>query len=342
MAKSVAMRGPRRARGFRIAIGAAIAAGALALGAGPAAASTPPEYNSIPATLPGNVVSFAFEANGAVEFGDYIALGGTERASQNVPVTIVMSSWGCQTGGDASCLTTPGATWKQSLTLTIYNVVESSGNPPAVGSVVLTTTQDFNIPFRPSYDPINCPTDGTFHKWWSASASHCYNGLAHPVTFLLPVGKVLPDELIWGLAFNTQHYGSPPVGAGGPWNSLNVGSQTFDGAPYAGTDVEPDGAFVRKNGGAFGDDTGWTASKPLACFGTTCPQAAAAPTPTPTPAPIESVLGETNAPGQTPPPTSTGDTSGGHPGPTIALLLCSAFSAFALVVVAAQRRSIRR
>jgi len=151
-------RGPRWPRSLRIGIGAVLAAAALALGAGPAVAAEPPEYNSIPAVLPGNVVSFAFEAQQATEMGDYIELAGTERASINIPVTIIMSSWGCETGGMATCATTPGATWKQSLTLTIYNVVETPGNPPAVGSVVLTTTQDFNIPYRPSADSTgHCP-----------------------------------------------------------------------------------------------------------------------------------------------------------------------------------------
>jgi hypothetical protein len=317
-------------------------------------AAEPPEYNSIHAVLPGNVVSFAFEAQQATEMGDYIELAGTERASINIPVTIIMSSWGCETGGMATCATTPGATWKQSLTLTIYNVVETPGNPPAVGSVVLTTTQDFNIPYRPSADSTgHCPASD-FYPWYSAGADHCYNGLAHAVTFYLPAGKTLPTKLIWGIAYNKQHYGANPVGTDGPWNSLNVGTQTFDGQPTYGTDVEPNGAFVAAgNGVAYGDkganglntfrdDTGtvgfpagqsWVDYKPLACFGTTCPQAE--------PAPVSSVLAETGAP-HTPPPTSTSDTSGGRPGPGLALLVCSAFAAVALLVVGSQRRSIRR
>jgi hypothetical protein len=174
------------------------------------------------------------------------------------------------------------------------------------------------------------------------------------VTFYLPAGKTLPTKLIWGIAYNTQHYGANPVGTDGPWNSLNVGTQTFDGQPTYGTDVEPNGAFVAAgNGVAYGDkganglntfrdDTGtvgfpagqsWVDYKPLACFGTTCPQAE--------PAPVSSVLAETGAP-HTPPPTSTSDTSGGRPGPGLALLVCSAFAAVALLVVGSQRRSIRR
>ena len=351
------------AKGHRFALGAAIAAMALALGAGPAAAAAPPAYDSIPTTLPGNVVSFAFEANSAREFGDYIALGGTERSRASLPVTIVMSIWACQHGGDATCVTTPGATWSQPLTLTIYNVT-TTGAVPAAGSVVLTTTQDFDLPFRPSYDPTGpCAQQGKT-GWWSAGESHCYNGLAHLVTFNLPPGSNLPDQLIWGISFDTQHYGASPKGVEGPYNSLNVGTQTFAGQPVYGQDVESNGVFIDSlssgaygdggaNGlGTFRDDTGtfpdgttWGDYKPLACFGTTCPvQALISSAPASDSAsPFESVGGIVGTPVRnTPPPTGTGDPSDGGSGGAVAFLICTALGAGALVAVVAQRRTARR
>lgn len=346
----------RGAKGCRIAFIAVVAAAALALGAGPAAASTPPVYNSIPTVLPGNVPSVGFEATSTSEFGDYIALAGTERASENVPVTIVMSIWACETGGwtGTDCATTPGDTWAQPLTLTIYNVDHTSPTVPAAGTVVLTTTQTFNLPFRPSYDPTNCPANGNSHRWWSVSDSTCYNGLAHYVTFTLPGGHTLPDELIWGISYNTRDYGPSPIGGpSGPYDSLNVGAETFAGMPSDGTDVEPDGAFLNStwsgaygDGGAggmgkFRDDTGWSDLKPLACFGAACPLGT--PVAAPSPTGSEAVGGVTFAPrSATPPPTATGDTSGRSPGSTFALLICVAFGGAALVAVGAQRRMLRR
>jgi hypothetical protein len=334
----------------------------LALVAGPAAAAAPPVYNSIPTTLPGNVPSVSFEATQTREFGDYIGLAGTERASANVPVTVVMSIWACETGGwtGTDCTTTPGATWAQPLTLTIYTVDHTSPTVPAAGSVVLTTTQTFNLPYRPSWDPSGpCPVNGNYHPWHSTVDDGCWNGLAHAVTFTLPAGLTLPDELIWGISFNTQHYGPSPEPVSGPYNSLNVGVKTFPGQPSYGTDVESAGVFQNslyageyRDGGAvtgtFRDDqTGWTDSKPLACFGASCqpdaPVATPSPSPSSTPTPFQSIEGVTATGRQaTPPPTSTDGPSNGDSGPTTALLLCSAFAAVALVLAQAQRRTARR
>jgi hypothetical protein len=255
-------------------------------------------FNNIPATLPGNVGSVGFEATSTSEFGDLIELGPGTRASESLPVTVVMSIWACQSGGDSTCVTTPGATWPQALTLSLYSV-DDSGSTPAVASTVLTVTTIFDLPFRPSYDPSG-PCAGKGTGWWSTTDKLCYNGMIHPVTFTLPAGVTLPDELIWGISFTTAHYGPGHTGVDGYWNSLNVAVKTFDKPAY-GTDVEPDSAFIASTAdwvymdghagaGTFRDDKGgWEGSAPLACFGIDCaikdPLATPSPTPTPTPTP---------------------------------------------------------
>jgi hypothetical protein len=361
------------AKGFRVAFCAGIVVASLALAAAPAAvAAEPPAYDSIPTTLPGNVPSVSFEATSTSEFGDYIALAGTDRASDDLPVTIVMSIWACETGGSTGddCTTTPGDTWAQPLTLTIYNV-DHSATVPAAGSVVLTTTQTFDLPYRPSYEPSGpCPVSGNYHPWHSTVDNGCYNGLAHEVTFTLPSGHTLPDELIWGISFNTQNYGSAPTGKSGPYNSLNVGTKTFSGEPSYGADVEPNGVFQNSlwageygdngaNGlGTFRDDTGtinidWSDYKPLACFAAACTVSAPTGSPSPSATPYQSIEGATGTPYQsiegatgtpgriTPPPTSTGATSGGGTGSTFALLICVVFGGAALAAVVTQRRAVR-
>jgi len=151
-----------------------------------------------------------------------------------------MSIWACETGGEDTCVTTSGATWNQDLTLNIYSVKDVSGTPTA-DAVLLTKTQTFAIPYRPSYvadGPCLPDLVNHFYRWYSAAENACYNGLAHPVTFDLPAGVTLPDELIWSISFNTETHGYAPTGTNGPWNSLNVGAQTFSGQPSVGTDVE--------------------------------------------------------------------------------------------------------
>lgn len=152
------------------------------------------------------------------------------------------------------------------------------------------------------------------------------------VTFTLPGGVTLPDQLIWGVAFNTADYGNAPTHKDGPWNSLNVGADTLPGQPAVGTDVEPDGAFLSSSstdayydGGTGGmgtfryDPTGWADYAPMAYF-STCPIGYAASTPTP----FHSIGGETRKPRVTPDPTGTSGSSGGGSSPLFAILICLA------------------
>jgi hypothetical protein len=56
----------------------------------------------------------------------------------------------------------------------------------------------------------------------------------------------VPAEFIYGIAYSTQSYGSLPMGAAGPYNSLNVGlldTRDYSGQPTVGTDVDTDAVF---------------------------------------------------------------------------------------------------
>lgn len=73
-----------------------------------------------------------------------------------------------------------------------------------------------------------------------------------------------------------------------------------------------------------------------------CVQIDAAEQPTPCSTPFQSFQGDTATPGTTPPPTTTGDGSGGSSSPLSAILISLVFGALGLTAVQAQRRSIRR
>src|SRR6185312_15991887 len=62
-----------------------------------AAASAAVVYDNVPAKLPGNFASIGFAATSTTEFGGEIELTGTARKQPSV--TVVMSSWACQSGG---------------------------------------------------------------------------------------------------------------------------------------------------------------------------------------------------------------------------------------------------
>lgn len=260
---------------MKISFLALVAALAAAVIAFPAAAAGPAVvYDNTPHPLPGNLVSWAFEATGTSEFGDRVGLaaGGPRLAAS---VTVVMSSWGCQTGywysGD--CATAPGATFTHPVTLNVYAV--GAGNAP--GALLGTATQTFAIPYRPSADPVNC----TGGRWFDATSSTCFNGKAATITFdLAALSLTLPDEAIVSVAYNTTHFGYTPIGAaapcysgpgGCPYDSLNVAVADPATTLSAGTNPAPDDAYQDTayssctNGAIhpFGLDAGcWTGAKP--------------------------------------------------------------------------------
>ena len=229
--------------------------GLLALSGTAAASSSSVIYNNIPSPQPGNVASEAFEAQSASEFGGQIQLAGTART--NPTVTVLMSSWGCESGHwySGDCSTIPGATFSEPITLNVYSV----GSGGAVGALVASATQTFNIPYRPSADSTNC-TGGDAGKWYSASDSTCYNGFATPISFSL-TGQTLPDTVIVSVAYNTTHFGYAPYGEGTAcftssggcgYDALNVG---LNGTPTTGTDPQPSDAYLDSRwAGAYCDN----------------------------------------------------------------------------------------
>jgi hypothetical protein len=272
-------------RCLRLVIICSMAASLIPLGG--AATAIPPgaaAYDSIPTPLPGNVVSMAFEATSTSEFGDIIEFqSGPPLVLQSVDV--VMSSWGCQAGHwySGDCVTTPGATFSHPITLTIYEV-DDSGSPPVTGDEVATKTQTFTIPYRPSADS-SC-TGGDAGKWRSSADGTCYNGIASTITFDFSLTTAaLPDKVIFGIAFNTSHYGASSIGetpcnissGGCPYDSLNVGAEAT--TPSVGTDLDEDGVFLNSSwpgaycdggtAGSFRLDHGpgcWTGFNPLVRF----------------------------------------------------------------------------
>ncbi len=209
-------------------------------------------YDSVPFPTPPNVASEGFQCCQNSEFGDQIALAGTAR--RGVSATVLMSDWALHStypSMSASGFTHP-------ITLNIYSdAAHAAAHTPDIGTI----SQDFLIPWRPEADPT-CP-NGTA---WRASNGSCYNGFAFSISFSLG-GLTLPDTFIYGVAYNTNTWGYHPIGAGGPYESLNVGLN--DTPPVAvGTNVGADNVW-RSTGnpsGAFAPETGWSPYTPTVKF----------------------------------------------------------------------------
>jgi hypothetical protein len=208
-------------------------------------------YDNIPSPLPGNLPSLGYQATSTAEFGGLIQFAaGTPR---NVAtVTTFMSDWAL--AADYPLLAESG--WTHEITLNLYNVAVDSSGTPQPGSLINSFTQTFNIPWS-----------GGCAGGYLAPDGNCYTGRGFEITFDLAAQEV-PDQLIYGIAYNTETHGYAPIGASGPYNSLNVGLNTA--GPTVGTNPLPDTAYWNTtfagfytDGGAggtgtFRQDTNWT------------------------------------------------------------------------------------
>ena len=209
------------------------------MGAGQVQAQGVSVYNNIPSPMPPNVPSLGYQATSTAEWGDHVMLAGTQRRAASA--TVLMSNWALNSSYPSMAATG----YQHPITLNVYAV----GTGPTVGALLGTVTQSFMIPWRPEADPT-CP-GGTA---WRAGDGNCYNGFAFPITFdLRPLALTLPNEVIVSVAYNTNTWGYSPIGAPGPYESLNVGAVA---PPSVGTDVEPDATFWNTKYGPFYADGG--------------------------------------------------------------------------------------
>ena len=241
-------------------VGVALSAFALFASAAPIVV-----YDSLGPTVP-NLPSLGYQATSTSEFGDRISLGAGPRSLDSV--TVRMSTWALQSTYAGIPLYSNAAGYDHDLTFNVYGA--GSGATP--GALLATKTINTLIPWRPAADPT-C-TGGA----WRATDGSCYNGMAFDVIFdFSGLGVVLPNDIIFGLAFDTQTYGASPKSAEGPYNSLNFG---LSSAATVGTDVNNDGVFwntsfggflsIPGNAGAFKEDVGgWVGFVPAVQFATT-------------------------------------------------------------------------
>jgi len=222
-----------------------------------AAPGAPAIYDALPSSLPPSIPSIAYAARSTAENGDLVAFAGTKRYAQ--AATVAMADWSMHSDWPGY----PAGAWQHPITLNLYEV-DRSGATPAPGALLASVTQTFDIPWRPEPDPT-C-TGST--RPWRDSGGVCRSSIALTVDFdLTGQDLTLPDEVIYGVAFNTAANGAVPIGTPGPYDSLNLG--VTSAAPAVGADVEGDAlyhdstfpGFYADGGtggvGIFRHDTGW-------------------------------------------------------------------------------------
>ncbi len=193
-------------------------------------AQTTPIYNSIPSPLPPSLTSQNFQAARISEFGNLVKFGGTNRHLTSV--TVAMVTWGYFSKYNTAGTPNNGS-WSHNITLNLYSV--NNGNPNVPGTLIQSVTQPFLIPWRPEPSP-DCELN-----LWRASDG-CHNGLAFTITFdLSSLQQPLPDQVIFGIAYNTESAGQAPTGIDGPYDDLNVGlnATNTNAVPGASNPLQP-------------------------------------------------------------------------------------------------------
>ncbi|HEY2639685.1 MAG TPA: hypothetical protein VGI66_07335 [Streptosporangiaceae bacterium] len=211
-------------------------------------------YNSVVASpLPGNVPSVGAEAYSFNEFGNEVKFSGTSTNRSLTNVVVEMSSWGCVTGHwySGDCATPPGATFDEPITFNVYGP-STNGRP---GALIASATQTFAIPYRPSASPKCGAGDG---RWYDSKLRACFNGLATTINFSFS-GVTLPDQVVYGITYNTSHYGYHPVGqstacyaspGGCGYDSLNIALSQDPGDVAVGGDTNPGTVWQYSNYGS--------------------------------------------------------------------------------------------
>ncbi len=182
-------------------------------------------FKNGPDTLDLSYLSTGMQAVGYWGMAKYIELGGTARKLDSCDVTLVSwarydssspygySSWanahpelvvppnpGVSVPGDSGGYYHP-------VTMAFYDYV----NDGAIESYRLLTTQTVQafIPWRPA-----TLADGV--------TPYPHNGFAFRVPFSFPDGVILPPQVWVAVSFNTNTYGTAPIRASGPFESLNI------------------------------------------------------------------------------------------------------------------------
>ena len=183
-------------------------------------------YSSLVTPLPGNLPSLGAEAYAFNELGNAVTFSPNS-SRELTKVVVTLSSWGGVAGSWNlhTCSTPEDSTFSQPITLNIYNPSLGGTN---TGAKIASVTKTFSIKYRPSASAL-C-TGANVGKWYQSSSKTCYNGLAQNITFNLQ-SVAVPNSAIYGITYNTTHYGYAPIGQSAPcftnsagcaYDSLNV------------------------------------------------------------------------------------------------------------------------
>lgn len=195
-------------------------------------------YNALPSVSPHtNYPSYGAQAHQFNEFGDRVELGGTNRQLETVTATL--TDWAKESDANSVtwCSNNPTKCtvdgYYHNITLNVHKVD---------GTVIATETNSVLVPWRPESDPT-CAATNNGNGWKEGSTCFDFSGIAFNTTFNFSSNTILPNDVILGVAYNTQTHGYSPTGVAGPYNSLNVTFPDYQSVT-TGTDNSVTHAYV--------------------------------------------------------------------------------------------------
>lgn len=170
-------------------------------------------YGTIPEPLPPSLASLNYEASLTGEFGNMIQFAtGTPRRLGSIRIGMV--TWAYFSKYNPGSIQQKNTGWRHPITLNIYK----ANSDYTVGALLGSLSYWIDIPWRP--EPVPTCTGA---RWFSDVDQLCHSGMAFDVGLdFAPLAMVLPERVIFGIAYDTQHAGNP-IGTIGPYNDLNVG-----------------------------------------------------------------------------------------------------------------------
>ena len=189
-------------------------------------------FNQMPANLDLSYQSFGFAANATKNFGNYVQLAGTERYLNTVTVTMVTYAKQSDFLTDPRYQSSVG--WNHYVEAVIY-AVDNTGAAPVL-NYVTGRGENVLVPWKPTVVPSGYSEP--------AGSVYPYEGYAFNVTFQFDGMVQVPDQLVVAINFDTNHYGYQPMGAPGPYDQLNVATESL--TPSVGSDLSPTVFIDRK------------------------------------------------------------------------------------------------
>lgn len=176
-------------------------------------------YDSLLSTSPvTNYPSWGMEAHNFSEFGNRVMISSGVRDLSSVDFTLSSHGMSETESNVTWCAVNPDNCTDEGF---IYPITANVYDNTLTN--IASTTQDVFVPWRPAGNP-ECGTAADGRKGWMTNGvCHDLSAIAFNASFDFSAQNItLPDDVVFGIAYNTTTKGYSPTGVISPADSLNV------------------------------------------------------------------------------------------------------------------------